>query len=125
MKPAEAKALGLSFVRKLNVLPSSVGWGIALGAIFVLVLFVAWQHSNQQTRTDFEGTVVDRWGAYSESEQGSRPRFRLLVESEDGKRFPVNVDANVYESARVGMWIKNRNGQIVLIDSEQRTTGSK
>ena len=92
-----------------------------LGAIFVAMLFLAWQHSNQKTRTDFDGTVVDRWADYSETQEGSRPRFRLLVESEDGERFPVNVDAGVFESARVGMRIKSSNGQIVLIDSEQRT----
>ena len=101
-----------------------------MGALVLAMLatgvLLVWQKSTQRVMTgDYDGRIVDRWGDYSESEQGSRPRFQLLVESEDGKRFPVKVDASVYESARVGMRIKNRNGQIVLIDSEQRTTGNK
>jgi hypothetical protein len=103
---------------------------ILVGALVLAMLatgvLLVWQKSTQRVMTgDYDGRIVDRWGDYSESEQGSRPRFQLLVESEDGKRFRVKVDASVYESARVGMRIKNRNGQIVLIDSEQRTTGSK
>lgn len=87
---------------------------LAAGALLV------WQKSTQRVLTgDYDGRIVDRWGDYSESEQGSRPRFQLLVEAEDGKRFPVKVDASVFESARVGMRIRNRNGQIELLDSKQ------
>ena len=94
--------------------------------MLVTLALIVWKNSTQRVMTgDYDGRIVDRWGDYSQSEQGSRPRFQLLVESDDGKRFPVKVDASVYEAARVGMRIKNRNGQIVLIDSEQRTTGNK
>jgi hypothetical protein len=51
--------------------------------------------------------------------------LRLLVESQDHKRFTVKVDPNVYESAKVGMRIKSRAGQIVLIEPERSTTSSK
>lgn len=112
-------------MRSLKIFPSSVRWGIVLGAFFVAVLFLGWQHSNQKSRTDFEGTIVDRWADYYETQQGSRPRFGLLVESEEGERFSVKVDLNVYESARVGMRIRNRNGQITLIDSKQTTSANK
>jgi hypothetical protein len=103
---------------------------ILVGALVLAMLatgvLLVWQKSTQRVMTgDYDGRIVDRWGDYSESEQGSRPRFRLLVESEDGERFPVKVDVSVYESARVGMRIKNTNGQIVLIDTKQRTTGNK
>jgi hypothetical protein len=97
----------------------------ALAMVATLVLLV-WQKSTRPLDiADYEGRIVDRWGDYAELEEGSRPRFRLVVESEDGKRFTVKVDANVYESARLGMRIKSKAGQIVLIDSEQRTTGGK
>ena len=96
--------------------------GVLVLAAFATLLLVAWQKSTQRFGTgDYEGTIVDRWADYTESNQGSRPRFRLGVESPDGKRFTVKVDANVHESARVGMRMKNRGGQIVLIESEQRT----
>src|ERR1051326_9027385 len=62
---------------------------------------------------DYEGEIVDRWADYAEFSQGARARLALVVESRDGKRFTVRVDSNVYESARVGMGIKSRNGQVV------------
>jgi len=99
------------------------------GFVFLMVgcfVILVWQKTNQRVGSgDYEGVIVDRWADYSESQQGSRPYFRLLVEGADGKRFRVRVDPSVYESARVGMRIKSRAGQVVLIDSEQRTTGGK
>ena len=125
MKSARAKIPGLKFIRGLNVPWSTVTWGIVIGAIFVSILFLAWRNFDQQTRTDFEGTIVERWADYSETQEGSRPRLRLLVESQDGKRFTVKVDANVYESAKVGMRIKSKSGQIELINSELRQAGGR
>ena len=84
----------------------------------VLVL-LAWQRSTQQATGDYEGVIVERWAGYSESDLGSRPYFRLQIELKDGGRTTVRVDPNVYESARVGMRIKSRSGQIVLVDSQQ------
>jgi hypothetical protein len=101
---------------------STVIGGLLLFAVFATLLLVAWHKSTQRLGTgDYEGKIVDRWGDYSESNEGSRPQFRLAVESSGSKRFTVRVDPNVYESARVGMGIKNRGGQIVLIESEPRT----
>lgn len=102
-----------------------------VGGAFVLVMLVAlvllvWQKTTQRVDTsDYEGKIVDRWGAYVESEQGSRPRFRLLVESQDGKRFIVTVGPDIYESAKVGMRIKSRSGRIVLVDSELKQSVGK
>ena len=102
-----------------------------VGGAFVLVMLAAlvllvWQKTTQRVDTsDYDGKIVDRWADYVESKYGSQPRFRLLVESDDGKRFTVKVDPNVYESAKVGMRIKSRAGKIVVIDSELKQTGSK
>jgi len=93
---------------------------ILIVAMLTTLVALVWQKSTQPVDTkDYDGRIVDRWADYAESDQGSRPRFRVLVESRDGKRFTVAVDANVYESAKVGMQIKSRAGQIVLIDSEK------
>jgi len=93
---------------------------ILIVAMLTTLAALVWQKSTQPVDTkDYDGRIVDRWADYAESDQGSRPRFRVLVESQDGKRFTVAVDANVYESAKVGMQIKSRAGQIVLIDSEK------
>ncbi len=99
-----------------------VGWGVVLGAILVSMFFLAWQLANQQTRTDFEGTIVDRYADYAETQEGSRPAFRLTVESETHERFKVKVEPGIYESAKIGMRIKSKSGKIELIDSQQRIT---
>lgn len=103
---------------------------IAAGALIlpmvVIGVLLVWQKTTQRIESgDYEGRIVDRWADYGESQQGSRPYFRLLVEGPDGKRFTVKVDANVYESARIGMRIKSRAGQAVLIDSEGKKAGGK
>ncbi len=95
---------------------------LAMAATLILLV---WQKSTQRVNTDYQGRIVDRWGDYYESREGSRPRLRLVVETEDGKRVIVNVDPNVYESAKVGMRIKSRSGQVVLIDTEQSKTVGK
>jgi hypothetical protein len=102
-----------------------------LTAAFVLAMIVVlvqliWQKTTQPSHpADYDGRIIDRWGDYSQSQQGSRPRFILLIESSDGKRFTMRVDATVFESSKVGMRIKSRAGQIVLIESEQGTNISK
>ena len=90
-----------------------------LVVILLATLVVVWQKSTTPTQTDYEGTIVDRWADYAESDQGSRPRLALVVESPDRTRFTIRVDSNVYESAKVGMRIKSRSGQIVLIEPQQ------
>jgi len=100
--------------------------GLLVVATLLTFAVVIWQKSTQPVNTsDYDGTIVDRWADYTQSEQGSRPYFRLLVESNDGKRFSVKVDPNIYESARIGMRIKSRDGQVVLIDSERSSTSNK
>jgi hypothetical protein len=102
-----------------------LGSALALLALVALA-FAVWQKANAPIGTgDYEGTIVDRWADHAGSEQDAQPRLRLVVESQDGKRFTVKVDPNVYESARVGMRIKSKAGQVVLIDSERSSTGGK
>jgi len=92
---------------------------LILAMLAGLVLFVFQKSTAPARIADFEGTVVDRWADYAESDQGSRPRLALVIESSDGKRFTVGVEPAVYESARNGMRIKSKSGRIVLIDSDR------
>jgi hypothetical protein len=66
---------------------------------------------------------VDRWVDNSGAAEGYQPSLALLIESADGKRFTVKVDPNVYESARVGMRIRSKSGQVVLIESPRESIG--
>ena len=100
--------------------------GFLLIAGFFTLALLMWEKSTTPSQIiDYEGTIVERWADYAETDQGSRPHLALLVESRDGKRITVKVDPNVYESARVGMRIKSQAGQIVLIDSERSSTSGK
>jgi hypothetical protein len=104
----------------------SVLGSVLVVAAFLALVFAVWQKANAPIGTgDYEGTIVDRWADHAGSAQGAQPRLHLVVESQDGKRFTVKVDPNVYESARVGMRIKSKAGQVVLIDSERSSTGGK
>ena len=104
----------------------SVLGGVLAVAVVLALILVVWQKANTPLGTgDYEGTILDRWADHAGSAQGAQPRLHLVVESQDGKRFTVKVDPNVYESARVGMRIKSRAGQVVLIDSERSSTGVK
>ena len=97
--------------------------GVLVVAGLCALFFLIYARRVVPPNNDYEGTIVDRWADYTESDQGSRPRLRLVVESKNGKRFTVKVDPNVYESARVGMRIRNKAGQIVFVESAQPSVG--
>ncbi|HKB65140.1 MAG TPA: hypothetical protein VKC61_04740 [Pyrinomonadaceae bacterium] len=124
MKKAQLRKNADQRSRREKFLTIFVG-ALVLFMVAALVLLVVHKTNQRIDTGDYEGTIVDRWADYSESQQGSLPYFRLLVEGTDGKRFAVRVDSSVYESAKVGMRIKSRSGQIVLIDSDLRKAGSK
>ncbi|MEP6637508.1 MAG: hypothetical protein ABJB97_12345 [Acidobacteriota bacterium] len=95
----------------------TIGVSIVATAMMLTLALVVWQRStNPSTVDDYQARVVERWADYVESEQGSRTRFRLLIELQDGKKFIVNVNANVYESTKVGLQVRSRAGQIVPIE---------
>lgn len=114
----DAKLQDNSYRQRLREKWLEVLAGAALVAVIVAIFLFAWQMSDQRVPTDYEGRIVDRWAYHTQSEQGSRPQLRLMVESSDGKRFPVDVDTRVYDSAKVGMRIKSTAGKVVLMDSE-------
>ena len=93
---------------------------LSLLGVVVALLFAAWLTGTRSTqRGDYEGRIVDRWADTGGEAESYRPRLALVIESNDGRRFTVKVDPNVYESARVGMRIRRKSGQIVLIESPQ------
>ena len=67
---------------------------------------------------DFTGRVVDKFLTIAESDRGSRPVMRLLVEDRQGKRGRVGVTGELYERARVGMWVSRRGGELKLHSNE-------
>ena len=101
----------------LGVRPSILIPNIVIVLMLATFAGIVWQKSNQRSVGDYEGRIVDRWADYFEGREGSQPRLRLVVETQEGKRLTVKVDPTVYEAAKVGMRIRSRSGQIVLIES--------
>jgi hypothetical protein len=107
--------------RLFGVRTTAVILSLLVALMLTALVVVVWQKSTMRVPTDYEGTIVDRWADYAESDRRSRPRLALVIESPDRKRFTIKVDPNVYESARVGMRIKSKSGQIVLIEPVQKS----
>jgi hypothetical protein len=96
-----------------------------LSFVFLAILVVAWQKwTKPAPPADYEGRIVDRWADNSGAAENYQPHLYLVIEAND-KRVTVEVEPTVYESARVGMRIKSRSGQAVLIDSDQGPSGNK
>lgn len=95
----------------------------AIASIAVLCLIFWYVYGGRATNSDYDGKIIDRWADYSNSEHHPQPSFHLLVESNDGRQLRIKVEPTVYESARVGMRIRSRSGQIVLIETDQKPAG--
>ena len=95
-------------------LATSLVWGLVILVAFIGVLFFAYQAKRQLSPPEYEGKIVDKWAGYSHSDEGSFPYFRLLVETDNGKKLTVTVDRENYERAKVGMRIKKTQRGIEL-----------
>jgi hypothetical protein len=99
--------------------PKTVFWLILILAAFALLfwgIYRVWAPPHGVYRAQFEGRIVDKWADYAETNQGSVPQFRLLVETEDRNRFEVSVSPDVYERSKVGMKIRRtQQGNIELM----------
>lgn len=94
---------------------------IVAGAMLVWLIVLVWKMPRQPPVGDLEGLIVDRWAGYNESDQGSRPYFRLLVETEDKKRITIGVQPDLYHRSRVGMSVKRRSGRVELTETPVTT----
>ena len=63
----------------------------------------------------FEGRIVDKWAGYSESEQGSSPYYRVVVEVEGQTRYTVPVNHDIYQQAQVGMRLRRSEKGLEVI----------
>jgi hypothetical protein len=93
---------------------------ITLVAVLGGFLFLAWHNWSRPALTDYEGIIIDRWAAHNQSQEGSTPYFRLVIETEKGERTTVRVDVNTYDRAKVGMRITSRSGHVELAETPRR-----
>jgi hypothetical protein len=71
-------------------------------------------------RTEYEGRIIDKWADHSQSEQGSQPYFRLIIRSSDNQQFTVSVSSEIYDRAKVGMFVKKTAAGIEFIADESK-----
>lgn len=105
--------------RRADILRERVNWlGFALLLLLMVGIFYAANYPYLKkpplVERDFTGRVVDKFLTIAESDRGSRPVMRLLVEDRNGKRGRVGVTGEFYERARVGMWVTRRRGELKL-----------
>src|SRR6185295_5455171 len=98
--------------------------GIGVLALILILFYAGYQLRSSPTgpyRNEYQGKIVDKWAKYHETEQGSRPSFTFMIESEDGQRFPVVVGSEIYQRGQVGMEIKKSGlGGIELMEEATR-----
>jgi len=95
-------------------LARTIGWFLLILACLVALIFIIYNTRQSLNPAEYEGKIVDKWAGYNESDQGSRPYFRLLVEPDNGVKFTVAIDRDIYQRAKVGMRIKKTRVGIEL-----------
>lgn len=74
----------------------TVGGLLLILACLVGLLLFVYNAKPLLNPPEYEGKIVEKWAGYDESEQGSRPYFRLLVEPDNGLKFTVAIDRENY-----------------------------
>jgi hypothetical protein len=104
--------------------PKTILWLILILAALALLfagIYRAWAPPHGVYRAQFEGRIVDKWADYGETELGSVPQFRLLVEGGNRNRFVVSVSPDIYERSKVGMKVRRtERGNIELMIDESQ-----
>ncbi len=103
--------------------PWSIFWLVVILLCFAGMFFGMYRLRSSQNgpfRDEYEGHIVDKWANFSESQTVSEQYYRLLVEADDGRRFPVAISSEMYERARVSMRIKKSKSGVELIPEDQR-----
>lgn len=89
-------------------------WGVIIIAVLIGIFVLAYRASRGINPAEYEGRIVDKWAGYTHSDEGSFPYFRLLLETESGRRLTVAVDQVTYHRSKIGMWIKKTRKGIEL-----------
>jgi hypothetical protein len=99
---------------------STIAWGALIVALFAGLLLMIYKSKLAVRPAEYEGRIVEKWAGYEHSIEGSFPYFRLLVETDNGRKLTVAVNKENYERARVGMRIKKTRKGIELTRIESQ-----
>ncbi|HQU85834.1 MAG TPA: hypothetical protein PKY59_22040 [Pyrinomonadaceae bacterium] len=82
-----------------------IGLGLLLSVLILALYFTFYKNNQPKT---YRGKVVDKWLTVNETDQGSSISRGILVETENGSRFKVNLTAEDYDRLIVGDIIENQ-----------------
>ena len=67
------------------------------------------------SRTEYNGIIVDKFVRRSETQTGTRSTLQLLIEDDDdGERFVITVNEQVFNEAELGMSISRDESGLEL-----------
>ena len=98
-------------------------WGVVILAGFIAILWLSYRVQRNISSAEYEGVIVEKWADYQETDDGSRPRFRLMLELENGQKITIGVPSHLYDQARVGSRIRKTSAGIELMDTPTDRTG--
>ena len=98
-------------------------WGVVILTGFITILWLSYRVQRNISSAKYEGVIVEKWADYQETDDGSRPRFRLMLDLENGQRITIGVPSHLYNQARVGARIRKTSAGIELIDAATDKTG--
>lgn len=94
---------------------------LSLLALLILATLMAIYYQRSTStgmyRRDYEGEVVDKFVSYHESQTGTGIERHFLIKGKSGEQFQVVVGKELYERARIGMWIKSSQAGVELSES--------
>ena len=119
--PQHGQKVEMDGERKSHVMVAV--WGLVILAGFIAVLWVSYRVQRSTHPAEYEGVIVEKWANYQETEEGSRPQFRLLLELANGQRLTIGVPSDFYNQARVGSRIRKTSEGIELMHAATDKTG--
>ena len=98
-------------------------WGVVILVGFIGILWLSYRVQRNIHPAEYEGVVVERWADYQETEEGSQPRFSLLLDLENGQRLAIRVQPDLYHQVNVGSRVRKTTEGIQLIQPATDKTG--
>lgn len=94
--------------------------GALVCALLIVLVITFYQAMKSQGayRNEYAGRVMDKWVTYHETELGTRVSRHLQIKSKNGEVFQVNVSPELYEQAKVDLWVIKNKDDIKILAAE-------
>jgi hypothetical protein len=93
---------------------------VLVSALLVVLVLSLYQRMTSQGahRNEYAGRVMDKWVTYHETELGTRVSRHLLIKAKNGETFQVTVGPELYEQAKVDLWVIKNKDDIKILAAE-------